>query len=336
MATSYNVNIADNSSYWLPESLVSGVTTFTGSSINGSYYNTGQWSGDYMEYVGFTLDQPSNFDIRLSWNDNDSSGVGFFLYDFARGWLDGGSWYNNTPSNDNYPYNSGIKIVKHEPLPAGQYAAVVFGYDGVNHDYQLKFSNAPVQTTQPVPAPSVGLFWCTRDLSWTGGGNHHFLWITGNPTAINNEDSFNGQEGFIIGATKINGMLEAYSTGDGSSTVAKETVANDKEAIMEHLTGKTIGWTNENFEMKQIPINRQSDSIATDLINAFNNYKQSSIDIAYDLGGADIFLGENSGNCASWVNTILQVVGLPLNDRFGDFSAIDWGEDHLVNQWAFA
>ena len=131
--------------------------------------------------------------------------------------------------------------------------------------------------------------------------------------------------------------LTAYSSQQALGEAGSAARA-DYEALREFLTNTTIGWTNEDLEVRQITCRdgRSMDTVVTELLTAFQNYVSYDGSIVYNLGGEDRTLGMNSGNCASWVNTIVDIVGLNLPNRFGDFSSVDWGEDHVINLSAFA
>ncbi len=100
--------------------------------------------------------------------------------------------------------------------PAANQFMVTFGSgvvkDAVDNNFSGLNSGALNFTSR-----DVNLYWCTRDLQASGLGNHHFLWIDGDATAIRDEVNFiggplgttTGRWGYTLGATNGDGALGA-------------------------------------------------------------------------------------------------------------------------------
>ncbi len=168
----------------------------------------------------------------------------------------------------------------------------------------------------------LAVYWAARDLAsyWTPIGNHHFLLIVPDNAqdfAGQTSDLGNGNMGFTRGGFKgNNGMLVSQS-----NNVA------DVHAAYEHYTGDT-GWEPDyDLEIHQVTApNGMSDTAFINAIQTeINRYNQQC---PYSTGGP---------NCSSWVNTMLERVGVPLNDRLrlGEFSGVDWGEEELIPKTYF-
>ncbi|KOR27884.1 hypothetical protein TI03_05955, partial [Achromatium sp. WMS1] len=93
-------------------------------------------------------------------------------------------------------------------------------------------------------------------------------------------------------------------------------------------------WDLEHHQIT-VPSGTSEVEFLDDIINAYVSYNDSTSEnpIHYDVDptldlveDADI---DDDGNCATWVNSLLAVIGISEDDRIelGEFSGIDWGAE---------
>ena len=161
------------------------------------------------------------------------------------------------------------------------------------------------------------VYWCARDLAGFPVGNHHFLaFIPDNPNDFTGKtvDMGGGSQGWTNGGQPKGGKL-----------VSTPNEGNDLQSVRElrdpqnYPPGTFSDW---DGEMHEIPTPQGMTD--TQFINALqkaideyqNNYPFSLVD----------------ENCAAWVNSMLERVGIPKSerDRLGEFFGVDWGEEDLI------
>ncbi|ACF43007.1 hypothetical protein [Pelodictyon phaeoclathratiforme] len=189
--------------------------------------------------------------------------------------------------------------------------------DGVDILYDtefLRFEGSPGTADTPTVQPEAGIYWSARDII-LGTANHHFLEILPSwPETFDfnrdgtidtvDLDGDGVRDGFTIGGTEESGKLVAYLND-----------AADIAAIL---------GSNEESHLIPLPAGVSYDELIAALYTAYTNYLDESVDYTL-LPTADADNLDN-GNCATWVNTILQVVGITNTAGLGDFSGIDAGD----------
>lgn len=179
-----------------------------------------------------------------------------------------------------------------------------------------------------VDLPSA-VWWSTRDLSFSGSANHHFLRIEGADLEYSSgyiEDLGGGHSGFTIGATTEEGELTAYRNNSEDLVAIKEETENSDSWFTYDI---------ENYLLTP-PEGVSNDEFIEDIVLAYEAYVYNSNNrpIDYAFYG-DLKCTENvTGNCATWLNSILTYLGVPEEsiDNMGDvFNGIDWGEDDLID-----
>jgi len=192
------------------------------------------------------------------------------------------------------------------------------GYpDGWN---QLAYANNRAHTCIDLLGTKV--YWTARDLASSPIGNHHFLtFIPDNPNDFTGQttDLGSGSQGWTNGGQNKNGNL-----------VSTPNEANDLQSVREHLdpTNYPPGFFSDwDAEMHEIPTPQGMTD--TEFINALqkaiNEYQDNC---PYSLVDE---------NCAAWVNSMLERVGIPESAReaLGEFFGVDWGEEDLIPRQYF-
>lgn len=185
------------------------------------------------------------------------------------------------------------------------------------------------------------VLWGTRDLDlgFAGAGaNHHFLVIL--PSNPDDPDliaaGFNGRDfdgdgstdGFTIGAelTFHSNTLDVYTNNSCDiSAIRGETQGSGSWNYLYHTVPTPDRITPERF----------IDTILNAYL-AYAEYQSNAnwwTEIEYEIAPA----WSDEGNCASWVNTILQASGLSSRqtEAISDFQGNDYGENHEVVLAAF-
>ncbi len=161
------------------------------------------------------------------------------------------------------------------------------------------------------------VYWCARDLANSPVGNHHFLaFIPDNPNDFTGKtvDTGSGSQGWTNGGQPKDGKLVSAPNED-----------NDLQSVRElrdpqnYPPGTFSDW---DGEMHEIPTPRGMTD--TQFINAL----QKAID-EYQNNCPYSLVDEN---CAAWVNSMLERVGIPKSERerLGEFFGVDWGEEDLI------
>ena len=164
------------------------------------------------------------------------------------------------------------------------------------------------------------VFWCARDLAGVPWGNHHFLtFIPDNPQDFNPtsmKDLGNGDLGWTNGGHKD-------STTGNLVTLLNEQ--NEVAAIRELRDPTNYPpdfWSDWDAEMHEIttPNGLTDTQFINLIINEIGRYNNQCPFSLIDE------------NCAAWVNTILQHIGISDTDReiLGEFNGMDWGEEDII------
>ena len=161
------------------------------------------------------------------------------------------------------------------------------------------------------------VYWCARDLAGSPVGNHHFLtFIPDNPNDFNGNtvDMGNGAQGWTNGGQEKDGKL-----------VSTPNEGNDLQSIRElrdpqnYPPGTFSDWDGEMHEIPT-PQGMTDTQFIKALQKAIYEYQNNC---PYSLVDE---------NCAAWVNSMLERVGIPQSERerLGEFFGVDWGEEDLI------
>ncbi|MBV5297287.1 MAG: hypothetical protein JZU64_03895 [Rhodoferax sp.] len=193
-------------------------------------------------------------------------------------------------------------------------------------------------------AATTQVLWGVRDVAIPGlgaGANHHFLVIL--PSNPSDPDLIS--HGFISSDLDGDGDLDGFTIGadlDGWYTLG---VYKRKEEDIAAIKGenRSIFGDSWNYESHPVPTPETltTDAFVDRILNAYISYEtyQASASFSTEI---QFFLAPwidgYTGNCASWVNTTLQVAGLSSaqTDAISDFTGADWGADHEINLVAYA
>jgi Ca2+-binding RTX toxin-like protein len=299
------VDLSSSSSN-LVESIITGLETYKMDfieNVKGTAYDDTLTGNDLDNHI----EGASGDDILKGLGGNDTIDGGLGSHDVAvfKGVI---SDYTITTLED----GSGLRIED-----------TVANRDGVDilHDTEyLRFESSVPGTADTLTAQSgAGIYWSARDII-LGTANHHFLEILPswpetfdfNRDGVIDTVDFNGdgvRDGFTIGGTDESGKLVAYLND-----------ANDIAAIQ---------GSNEESHLIPLPDGVSYDELIAALYTAYTNYLDESVDYTLiPTAGADNL---DNGNCATWVNTILQVVGITNTAGLGDFSGIDAGDTSTLD-----
>ena len=226
-----------------------------------------------------------------------------------------------------------------------------FALNSVTQGYRDAYAYLFDDTSSGYVGPTGnGVWWATRDLdsALNRTGNHHFLIVRpSNPDAISISMDFDGdgdRDGFVIGGTQVNANWAGIN-GDlvGYHNRSDRTGIADLEAIG---TLEPSGDWNLEFDGHQVPLpaGETTDSFAFTLYEAYNNYQANTANNPVPFALNPWLTSPHSdtatsydGNCATWVNTILQVAGVSstTTESISDFGGIDFGENVEIDRNLF-
>jgi hypothetical protein len=244
-------------------------------------------------------------------------------------------------SNDDGGGNTN-SLVSFVPTASGTYYVSAGGYASSTGAYSLSASASGGAASTPTESQ---VLWGVRDLeaSFIGAGaNHHFLVVLpSNPNDLDltlngflsyDLDNDGTLDGFTIGADIdfLDNTLDVYTSK-----------ASDIAAIRGEPQDRFGDSWDYEFHSVPTPTGRTTAEFIDVILNAYISYRnyQASAnwwdEIEYELSPRILRGGE--GNCASWVNTILQVAGLSSSqtEAISDFSGVDWGENHEISLVAY-
>lgn len=169
------------------------------------------------------------------------------------------------------------------------------------------------------------VFWAARDLDgWAFVGNHSFVLIYLNAT-----------ESLIRTKSESEGTTKFATLGghvkDGNLIFIPNQKA-DVQCVKESLNSSLKGWFSD-YDMEQNAITPPTGSgwsFALKLEELAYKYETNTKLKPQEYGLANF-------NCATWVNTMLKVAGVPQSERIklGEFSGVDWGEEDLLDESLF-
>ena len=170
----------------------------------------------------------------------------------------------------------------------------------------------------------ANVYWASRDLDdWAFVGNHQFILIylaTDENLLQTGTKVESGYRFATLGGHNGNGnlILIANQTAD---------VASVKEVYKKYVTTLT---DYDLEEHKITPPNGSGWSFALKVEQLAHNYARNTATTPQPYGLQDL-------NCATWVNTLLKIAGVPDSERaaLGEFSGIDWGEEDLLDESLF-
>jgi hypothetical protein len=171
-----------------------------------------------------------------------------------------------------------------------------------------------------------GVYWCARDLdtSVTPAGNHHFiLLICNSDTKLLLDSTINEENGAYFytvsagGANGLSGKITMHVNDTADVKSVREGIDPD-----EHTS-----WYKPDYDIESHKIEELSESDIPRIVKYLENYSanQKSGNVPdYHISGP---------NCATWVNTLFKVLGIPDQKReeYGEFSGLDWGEEDLFD-----
>ncbi len=174
------------------------------------------------------------------------------------------------------------------------------------------------EITETIDLFGAKVYWCARDLAPSPWGNHHFLtFIPDNPNDFTGQttDMGHGDQGWTNGGQKSPGGLLLSTPNE----------VNDIQSIRELRDPTSYppgSWSDWDAAMHEIPTPQgMTDSqFIQALQNEIDNYNNNCPFSLVDE------------NCAAWVNSMLDRIGIPqqLREQLGEFPGIDWGEEDLI------
>ncbi len=168
------------------------------------------------------------------------------------------------------------------------------------------------------------IFWAARDLDGPPWGNHQFILIyLGESENLFQTKTMteSGTRFVTLGGHVVDGNLVFIANQKA-----------DVDSVREVLNPDLVGfWSDYDLEKHKVtPKDGGSWQFALKVERAAYRYQQNtqSSPIDYDL---------LDRNCATWINTLLLVAGVPWGDRMraGEFNGIDWGEEEKIDQILF-
>ena len=191
------------------------------------------------------------------------------------------------------------------------------GYpDGWNN-----FAYCNNEITETIDLFGAKVYWCARDFIMPVGNHHFILFVPDNATdfASQNQNLGNGTQGFTAGGFKDNGLL-----------VTRHNENNDIISAREFYDPNNTSWLTPDFDLEMHEIPTPTGMTDSQFIQALQNeINKYNNNCPYSLVDE---------NCAAWVNTMLERVGIPkeLRDSLGDFAGVDWGEEDLIPSQFFS
>jgi hypothetical protein len=186
------------------------------------------------------------------------------------------------------------------------------------------------------PQDLRGVYWCARDLESSPVGNHHFVTIvfentTDTASFAQKFPAFAVRSELNEKGRRIYYTCFGVSTDSNNRIVIKNNTASDIQAMKEIINpGKYTFWYKPDFDLEghRIPESYPDyRDFAEKVIQLAINFNRSE--------SSDYSLLSN--NCATWVNTLLKVAGVPSGVRksLGDFYGVDVAENKLLDESLF-
>lgn len=177
-----------------------------------------------------------------------------------------------------------------------------------------------------------GFYWCARDLdtSATPAGNHHFiLLICDQNTALMPGYSAQEENGVYFytisagGADGLSGKITAHINDAADVKSVREGIDPD-----EHTSWYKPDYDIESHKIEELSIEGNLGYLCDHLTYYFANQNAGKVP-DYVITGP---------NCATWVNTLLQTMGVPdaKREQYGEFDGVDWGEEDTFDYKYFA
>ncbi len=213
------------------------------------------------------------------------------------------------------------EYISYEIKAGNTYNVNIETYGSSISDYNLNI--------ETMPSPKV--YWSVRDLDNYAFGNHHFLQFENvNKDGYESFNLGNNKHIFTMGATVDNGRMKSYISNNGS----------DITSILEDIYGTSSLYDYDLESHLLSPPNGMTyENLVNNLLSACEAYKVNEIShpVTYINSGSWFDPYSDTGNCATWVNSILAYVGFSEADRnaLGEFNGIDWGEENLLDMRYF-
>lgn len=170
----------------------------------------------------------------------------------------------------------------------------------------------------------ANVYWACRDLDgWAFAGNHQFIliYLTANENLL--------QTGTNTENTNKFATLGGHNGSGNLILIANQTA--DVESVREvYKKFVSTVFDYDLEEHKITPPDGSGWSFALKVEQLAYNYVRNTATNPQPYGLQDL-------NCATWVNTLLKVAGVPASERatLGEFSGIDWGEEDLLDESLF-
>ncbi|PID74976.1 MAG: hypothetical protein CSB28_00330 [Desulfobacterales bacterium] len=179
------------------------------------------------------------------------------------------------------------------------------------------------------------VWWSVRDMRGFPMANHHFLRIEFDEHVVSHmydtrydfseyiaENYPGNNAGFIMGAANIDGNLKFYCSADPSDATTQADLRSVSSFLHEdnhfHYEGHLL----------HPPEDMSNNEFVLQIVKAADNYQVNSekFPVEYNFAGSGSNW-ENSGNCATWMNTLFLFLGFPKEklDEWSEFDGIDLG-----------
>lgn len=177
-----------------------------------------------------------------------------------------------------------------------------------------------------------GFYWCARDLDTSGTliGNHHFiLLICDQNTSLMPGYSVQEENGVYFytisagGANGLSGKITAHINNAADVKSVREGIDPD-----EHTSWYKPAYDIESHKIEELTIEDNVGYLSGHLKYYFANQDTGKVP-DYVITGP---------NGATWVNTLLQVMGVPdaKREQYSEFDGVDWGEEVTFDYKYFA
>ncbi len=168
------------------------------------------------------------------------------------------------------------------------------------------------------------IYWAVRDLDGVPWGNHHFILI------ILGEKEHMGRTQIQTEGTQRFVTLAGHEQGGNLVLIANQKA--DVDSVKEIINPSLItGWSDFDLEKHSIsPPTGGTLSFAWKIELLAYKYESNTQATPVEYGLWNF-------NCATWINTLLTVAGVPQSERStaGEFSGIDWGEEDGLDENLF-
>ncbi len=220
-------------------------------------------------------------------------------------------------------------LVEFTPDSDGNYYISVGACGNETGTYELSIKN---DTTK--------VWWSVRGVRGFPMANHHFFRIELDEHVASHEcdtrydfsayitENYPGNNaGFTMGGANVDGDLKWYCSTDSSNA----TVQADLRSVFEFSVSEFLYADNDlHYEghLLSPPEDMSNNEFVLQIVTASDNYQINSdnFPVQYNFAGSGCNW-ENSGNCATWMNTLLLFLGFPKEKlgEWSEFSGIDLG-----------